>query len=186
MSSWEGTVSQADVASAPALQIEEWGQLFTEHHAGVLATCQAILRHREEAEDAAQEVFARAPAAGDGVVDTRRWLLQVARNVCIDTLRHRRRRPTVALDAVAEASSAHGVQVEVVEQMYMRWLLAQLPERERHVLTRQAILDESLETVARRMGVSYAVAGKLAARAKRRVAAIGCRGAVEMERSCAA
>lgn len=151
---------------------ERWAQLFVDHHAGVLATCRAILRHHEEAEDATQEVFARVPADPDRIIDERRWLLEVARNVCIDTLRYNRRRPTVSLDAEPSPSGVADPQQAVVDRLYLGWVVGHLPVRERTVLLHQVFADEPLEQVAHRLGMSYAVAGKLAARAKRRSAAI--------------
>jgi RNA polymerase sigma factor (sigma-70 family) len=151
---------------------EWWGQLFVDHRAGVLATCRAILRHHEEAEDATQEVFARVPADPAVITDARRWLLEVARNVCIDMLRYQSRRPALALDGHADHPAPQSVQQAVVERMFTDWVLGQLPPRESAVLSRQLLLDQPLEVVAENMGISYAVAGKLASRARRRTAAI--------------
>ncbi len=149
-----------------------WAQLFTDHHAPVLATCRAILRQHEAAEDATQEVFARVPAHRGVIVDARRWLLEVARNVCIDMLRHQRRRAALSLDTDRAGFAPFDPHHEVIERMFLYWVLGQLPVREGAVLSRQLLLDEPLDMVARNLGVSYAVAGKLAARAKRRTAAI--------------
>ena len=59
----------------------------------VLAACHARLASRQDAEDAAQETFARyltRVADGQPVGCTAAWLRSVAHNVCVDLLRRRR------------------------------------------------------------------------------------------------
>lgn len=72
----------------------EW--LVRAHAADVVALCTAMLRDRAAAEDAAQEVFSQAfehLAGFRGDASPRTWLLAIARNRCIDTLRARKRDP---------------------------------------------------------------------------------------------
>jgi len=62
----------------------------------VLGLCGAMIRDRQAAEDLTQDVFQRAfaaLAAFRGDASTRTWLLQIARNRCIDHLRARRKDP---------------------------------------------------------------------------------------------
>jgi len=69
-----------------------------------------MVRHREEAEDIAQESFLRMAqdAAGAHLADdaARRWLFVVARNLCLDHLRRGARHPKASLDDCDEARSA--------------------------------------------------------------------------------
>jgi RNA polymerase sigma-70 factor (ECF subfamily) len=61
----------------------------------------AVLGNREEAEDVVQEAFVRAVQAyqrGGRPGNWEAWLMRVLRNLCTDTLRRRRRRPTGPLD----------------------------------------------------------------------------------------
>lgn len=80
-----------------------FGQLVDVHKRAVYGLCFRLLRHPEEARDAAQETFARAYAAlstYDAVQPFAPWVLRIARNHCLDVLR--RRLPEaqqVALDA---------------------------------------------------------------------------------------
>ena len=80
-----------------------FGQLVDVHKRAVYGLCFQLLRHPEEARDAAQETFARAYAAlstYDAVQPFAPWVLRIARNHCLDVLR--RRLPEaqqVALDA---------------------------------------------------------------------------------------
>ncbi len=62
----------------------------------VIGLCGAMVRDRSAAEDLAQDVFGRAFAALGafrGDASARTWLLQIARNRCIDHLRAQRRDP---------------------------------------------------------------------------------------------
>jgi RNA polymerase sigma-70 factor (ECF subfamily) len=71
----------------------------------VLALCAAMVRDRQSAEDLTQDVFQRAfaaLAAFRGDASTRTWLLQIARNRCIDHLRARKRDPWREPDELGE------------------------------------------------------------------------------------
>ncbi len=85
---------------------QAFGHLVDLHKRAVYGLCLRLLRHPEEARDAAQESFARAYAGLAGYDPSQPfapWLLRIARNHCLDQLR--RRVPeahTVELDAVPE------------------------------------------------------------------------------------
>ena len=60
-----------------------------------------MLGNAEDAMDATQDTFLKAYSAlprfrGDASFST--WLYRIAKNVCLDRLRHRKRHPTVSLD----------------------------------------------------------------------------------------
>jgi RNA polymerase sigma-70 factor (ECF subfamily) len=79
-----------------------FGQLVDLHKRSVYGLCVRLLRHPEDARDAAQETFVRAYAAL-GTFDPTQpfapWVLRIARNHCLDVGRRRGVRPTeVALD----------------------------------------------------------------------------------------
>jgi len=64
-----------------------------QYHAAIYKYCYHMLRHAQEAEDAAQEVFLRAwKAAGrsDDIQAIRPWLYKVAHNHCVNVIRRRR------------------------------------------------------------------------------------------------
>jgi RNA polymerase sigma-70 factor, ECF subfamily len=80
-----------------------FGRLVDLHKRTVYGLCARILRHPEDARDAAQETFVRAYAAL-GTFDPSQpfapWVLRIARNHCLDLSRRRGARPPeVALDA---------------------------------------------------------------------------------------
>lgn len=93
------------IALAQDGDTEAFGVLYRRHRGTVNAVCRRLLGDPHAAEDAVQEVFARAlKALPDSKPDTnvRSWLKRIAHNLCIDLLRERRRRPESQL-GVADA-----------------------------------------------------------------------------------
>jgi RNA polymerase sigma-70 factor, ECF subfamily len=69
---------------------EFWGECFSAYYRYVLKVCRRYFRQREEAEDAAAEVFLklyRVMHQRNENVPFRPWLCQVAGNHCLDRLR---------------------------------------------------------------------------------------------------
>src|SRR5437667_4342332 len=100
-----GTATQAPdetlVMAARAGDRSAFSLLVDRYRGIVFAYACARMREREEAEDVAQDVFARAYASlprlrGSGAWQP--WLLQILRNQCRDALRRRRVRRTEPLD----------------------------------------------------------------------------------------
>jgi RNA polymerase sigma-70 factor (ECF subfamily) len=85
---------------------QAFGQLVDLHKRTVYGLCYRILRHPEDARDAAQESFVRAYAALATFDPTQAfapWVLRIARNHCLDVHRRRGARPVeMALDADPE------------------------------------------------------------------------------------
>lgn len=92
--------------TVPPPQLQEWIQsgdlrraassLVVSYSDDVLTTCTAMLRDPAAAEDVTQEVFdkaLRALSTFRGDASPRSWLLSIARNLCIDYLRARKREP---------------------------------------------------------------------------------------------
>jgi len=146
-------------------------RLYLQYASLVYRTCLAILVDHHDAEDAAQEVFAKLLAQDrtTAVSDPRKWLLQVTRNHCIDRRRAAARRRAATAEAGAEArrSGVEDAEERSVARAQIRWLFSLLPRREREVLVRQAMLDENLDSVAARMGISYGAAAQVVYRARR-------------------
>ena len=132
------------------------------------------------AEDVVQETFAFAlakqaeydPARGT----TGAWLRVLSRNVIRDHLRDQRRvdqwdRIDVSLADTFAAMAERPLPGEVLERAETRDLvhiaIANLPEQYRSALTRKYVDGESLETLARDLGISVDAAKSLLARARR-------------------
>jgi len=92
--------SAGDQSDAP----EATGQtphelLVRRHYDHVFAVCYGILVNVHDAEDAAQETMLRGMVKAAGRMapeEVRPWIVRVARNLCIDRLRRRKRRGPLA------------------------------------------------------------------------------------------
>ena len=88
-----------------------WETLVRQHQGRVFGVALHFLRDREEARDAAQEIFLRVYTRLDSLADGQAflpWLLRLARNCCIDRLRRREVRTpafAVALEDAVQISS---------------------------------------------------------------------------------
>ncbi|MDE6161708.1 MAG: sigma-70 family RNA polymerase sigma factor [Muribaculaceae bacterium] len=128
-----------------------------------------ILRDRAEADDAVQEAFCRlweSPASGDNVA-TRRRLVAVVRNLCIDRLR---RRITMQACAVSDAEAAAcepalHFDVEAIRLC----LLRELPPMQREVFRLVALEDYDYDEVAVRLGISEEAARANMSRARKKL-----------------
>ena len=113
----------------------------------------AALGDRDSADDLTQETYLRAFGSlhrFEGRSSVRTWLLAVARRVCADALRARRRRPTLVRIDPADVEVGDGVD-RIAESAAVGDLLARLEadRREAFVLTQV-------------VGLSYAEAAEVA------------------------
>lgn len=155
-----------ETAQAAGARREMVEDLYGRYGALVYRTCRAILADHHAAEDATQEVFAKLVGQADlgEVRDRRRWLLEVARNHCIDRRRQAARRPTAPI--AASQAARDDAEASSLAREHLRWLLSLLTPRQRDVVVHQAVLDEPLDTVASRLGMSYGAAAQLLYRAR--------------------
>jgi RNA polymerase sigma-70 factor (ECF subfamily) len=127
-----------------------FGRLVDLHKRSIYGLCLRLLRHPEEARDAAQETFVRgytALATFDATQPFAPWILRIARNHCLDLLR--RRMPAgaqVALDAEpeegapareladAEAPAADVLLERAQTGRALDAAVAELPDRYREVI----------------------------------------------------
>jgi len=121
----------------PESSPEELGALYTAHYRDVLLLCQRFFRQREDAEDAAAEVFLklhRVLDRKDPSMPLRPWLWQVTRRHCIDKLRQRKadlakRSPEADVGQLADRSLSPLSQLLRRErQRQVREQLDRLPE----------------------------------------------------------
>ena len=132
----------------------------------VAATAWRLLGNREDARDAAQEVFLRAFKYLKGYrpeQDFHGWLYRITVNVCRDMLRTRGRagaqtsstdveREWSALDAIAGDSDTEEAAVVAQQRAIIRRALETLPEKERTALVLRDLEGLSTDEVARVMG----------------------------------
>ena len=128
------------VALACGGDAEAFGVLYQRHQGAVTSVCRRLLGDPHAAEDALQEVFARALKALphiDRDTSVRSWLKRIAHNLCIDLLRERRRRPESHLGVEDTLIVDHhtGDEFELCDnQQTALQLLRRLNERQGQVL----------------------------------------------------
>jgi RNA polymerase sigma-70 factor (ECF subfamily) len=114
----------------------DFADLVREHQSMVFSLSYHFLHDRELAEEVSQEVFltlhrhlADIKSGAHAVF----WLRKVAAQRAIDAARHRRRRPQVALEEVAEPAARTAAGDPMLQEM-LRRLVATLPETPRMVM----------------------------------------------------
>ena len=147
---------------------ETFEQLYHRHHDRLYRFCLNQLRNRHDAEDAAQEAFARAwqrpPTFPRDAFYP--WLHVIARNLCADTGRRRARvEPTAEIEMEGPDDAEAGIS-RAVELELLRLALEQLPERHRTALRWREGEELSYEEMAARAGVSLGTVVSLLWRAR--------------------
>jgi len=101
--------------------------LIDHYQAAAQRLAQQILRTEEAAADAVQDALIKVhralPRFQDG--NFRSWLLRIVTNTCYDYLRSQRRRSTVSLDDLTEATSAEFPQLRADDLQNPEMLLTQ-------------------------------------------------------------
>lgn len=170
------------------------GELYRKHHAQVLRQCQYMLGAVEEAEDAANEIFMRLPAAletYDSAQPFVPWLSRVVSNYCVDLLRRRKSERRVLLPAHAEPPEPAVVSESPLERLIaeeerdaVQNALARLPEHYRRPIVERYWEEMGYHEIARNLGLTRANVATLIFRAKlglRRALALQGRARVPAE-----
>jgi RNA polymerase sigma-70 factor (ECF subfamily) len=134
---------------AQAGDVASFEQLLKAHEALVLRIAQRLLWDREEARDAAQEVFLRLHRSlnrFDGERPLKPWLYRTTVNICHDFQRKRRRVVSleVASDAAAPGPSAYAELATRERWKLVEVALQTIPERERDAIVLRDL--EGLDT----------------------------------------
>jgi RNA polymerase sigma factor (sigma-70 family) len=139
-----------------------------------------MLGDKIEAEDIVQEAMLRlwriAPEWRQGEAQVSTWIYRVTANLCTDRLRKRGRRPTVALDMVAEPedgqASATATLIAADRAAALEAALAELPERQRQAVILRHLEGVSNSEIAEVMDIGIEAVESLTARGKRALTAI--------------
>ncbi len=147
---------------------DAFGRRVERHKRAVYGYCCRLLGDAEEARDAAQEAFVRAYASlatFDVEQPFAPWILRIARNHCLDLLRHRLpAERTVALDAPADEGPARDLEDEsaprgdaVLERAQLTTALesavAALPPKYREVVQLYHVQQLAYRDIAGVLGV---------------------------------
>jgi RNA polymerase sigma-70 factor, ECF subfamily len=155
---------------------EALSEIYRRHVRRIFGLCRYMLDSRESAEDATSEVFLklqRSIDSYDGSIPFPKWLLRVAGNQCIDSLRRRGRRVIVEVDdgaAVIEAASPEpsplGAVISTQERARVRDTIARLPENYRVPLVLRYYSELSYDEIARQLDLQRNYVAALIFRAK--------------------
>ena len=136
----------------------------------VFAVCFALLRNVQDAEDATQETFAHVLPRLDTLNgDPTGYLIVTARNVCLDELRRRVRRPETDLGTSPECGSS---KVTAEDTAITRDLVGEvwrdLPEGDRHLFA-HVFAGWSPREIAAQLGMSANLVNLRIFRARQRI-----------------
>lgn len=175
-------VDEGDKDLVIAFQAGEDGAyqaIYDRYQSRVRGICHRMIFSREDAEEAAQEVFVRifqALVTFDGQYRLSAWITRVSTNVCLDHLRRARRRPSLG-GSLAEAEAVLDAAPDSdPEFLYLRDSLdsrvydhlRSLPDRHRRALLLRDVDGLSYADLARRMGLTEGQVKALLHRARAR------------------
>lgn len=137
---------------AAARNAEAWSQIFERHYRSVYGFVRYRLRHPEEAEDIAAQVFevayARASSFDYRGVPIEAWLMGIARNLVRDHIKKRARRGPHEELAEQSAGSDPGDAPAVELRYDLEAAMRHLTEDQQTVLALRFLLDKSVAETA--------------------------------------
>jgi len=142
--------------------VTDFPAIVAAHQERVFHTALRILANREEARDVTQEAFLElhrhAAALREDKVGA--WLARVVTNRSLDRVRRRKRLAFVPLPASAPGDEAGpaAVSERAEEGRRVRAALAELPRRQREVLTARVLEQHSFVEIARLLAISEGAA----------------------------
>ncbi len=174
------TFPSGDAGVAPkARERQQFERLMKAHERQVFQTAWRLLGRREDAQDAAQEVFLRLYRYRHRVDDRRPlepWLYRVTVNVCRDLGRRRRVCQTMSLEELEETRPLAAVEpdpgaaAEVAEERrIVEQALATLAEKERAALVLRDVQGLSTAEVAEALGSSQVTVRSQICRARLKI-----------------
>jgi len=165
----------ARVARARAGDREAWGELYREFAGPLFRFCRRVLPTREDAEDAAMDVFVKLRAKL-GQYDPERpftaWLYKVAANHCWDLLRRRKIRQDLETEEAETLPLEHpdpGQLDQVISEQTgsgVRQALGRLSDRARMALVLRYYAEMSYDEIAEALGLRRAFVGVVLLRAR--------------------
>jgi len=157
-----------------------WEALVRQYQGRVFGIALHFLRDREEARDAAQEIFLRVYTRLDSLADGQAflpWLLRLARNGCIDRLRRREVRTpafAVALDEAHAISSpepspeenAMKNELHGAREVLLDRALGELSDKNREMILLRDAQELKLEEIAELLALPLGTVKSRAHRAR--------------------
>ncbi len=153
-----------------------WEALVRQHQGRIFGLALHSLRDREEARDAAQEIFLRVYTRLDSLLEGQAflpWLLRLARNCCIDRLRRREVHTpafAVALDEAHARSSPEPSPEEDAlsgaREVLLYRALGELSEKNREMILLRDTQELKLEEIAELLSLPLGTVKSRAHRAR--------------------
>lgn len=157
-----------------------WEALVRQYQGRVFGVAMHFLREREEARDAAQEIFLRVYTRLDGLLEGQAflpWLLRLARNCCIDRLRRREVRTPAFAVALEEAHGISSTEPSPEEsalenaalgarEVLLYRALGELSEKNREVILLKDTQELKLEEIAELLSLPLGTVKSRAHRAR--------------------
>lgn len=129
--------------------------LVQRHYQHVFALCLGLLGEAHDAEDVAQETVLKGFQSIKNLSKAEQfesWLLRIARNLCIDCLRRRKRVKAVRLEPAPPLES------EIGDNHDLEQALRRLPSELRLPLTLYYFEHKNAQSVAETLGISHSSA----------------------------
>ena len=165
----------ATVARARAGDREAWGELYRQFAGPLFRFCRRVLPTREDAEDAAMDVFVKLRGKL-GQYDPERpftaWLYKVAANHCWDLLRRRKIRQNLETEEVETLPLEHPDPGQLDQMISaqtsggVRQALSRLSDRARMALVLRYYAEMSYDEIAEALGLRRAFVGVVLLRAR--------------------
>jgi len=165
----------ATVARARAGDREAWGEIYSQFSGPLFRFCRRVLPTREDAEDAAMDIFVKLRSKL-GQYDAERpfaaWLYKVAANHCWDLLRRRKIRQDLETGDAETMPLEHpdpGQLDQMISQQTgsgVRQALAKLSDRARMALVLRYYAEMSYDEIADALGLRRAFVGVVLLRAR--------------------
>jgi RNA polymerase sigma-70 factor (ECF subfamily) len=138
-----------------------WEALVRRFEARIYGFALHYMRDREEAKDAAQEIFVKMYQGLDGMRDARTylpWMLRLARNCCIDRLRSRNARacelePDPATEPASTDASPEDSMLAGARRALLYRALDTLNVTNREIVVLKDIEQLALSEIAARLGL---------------------------------
>lgn len=137
-------------------QASDFEEFYQGSYRRVVAVAAAVLGDRQEAEDVAQEAFARAlvrwPRLG-GYDQPEAWVRRVALNLAVDSGRRVRRGLRAQLRLLARSRDVGGDPADQAGSTPLSLALARVPLRQREILVLHYLLDLPVRQIAQERGL---------------------------------
>jgi len=158
-------------------------ELLERYKEKVFRLCFSMVRNEAQAEDLTQDIFFRvwkALPGYHGAASPSTWIYSIARNCCLTHLRKQRNHPTISLaeeelERLEESIAVQSDSLQAGTDLDIQWMLGQLPDKYRQVVTLFYLEAKSYEEVAAMLGLPLGTVKTFLYRGKQELLEIAAR-----------